>query len=412
MKKLILAVKHLISLYTVFFCCFSLSNYDCYFLFYNNTNLDSQTSNLESQLNKVLKLPSDTLKRSTLWSQINSEPETYIPLSLFPEDSPEKKEFLDKIVKPLIFKKPHTTEDAIVFESYYRKDTGDFITVKASKAMLTDIPHKPSAFVPVDLSQTTHLTLTPAQPQASIQPQVSTQPQASTQPQKPAPLKKLTENQALQKAIKIEHKINSLLEKIEMQRSENEDQLQKMSLSLHKMKEQIYTLSQSQKDWNVFNKQIENIEKKFNAIVQKKQIKTINELLTQPAFLSANHPYSVELKNDKTFYIIFNQKVVNFLSKLQSNQIKLILEKIKKGFISGPRQTGLKILNQNGGMRSKYKSSLVEIKTMGSEIGHIRVTGFIDKNNIHFSSVISESDHSKTTAKKHLKENAYQSSLK
>ncbi|MDE0092058.1 MAG: hypothetical protein OXN83_02090 [Oligoflexia bacterium] len=116
--------------------------------------------------------------------------------------------------------------------------------------------------------------------------------------------------------------------------------------------------------------------------------------------------------NGETYYIQFNKKVINSLNKLQDKQIKHILETIVKGFVGGTRQTGLKILHQSSSSKSKYKNNLLEVKTMGSITGHIRIGGFKKGTHIHLVQIVSESDHSKGTLKHKFKGTIHQLYLK
>lgn len=241
-------------------------------------------------------------------------------------------------------------------------------------------------------------------------PQLQLNPKSGREPH----LNKLTENQMLEEAEKLENKINSLFYKIKDYPSKNV-KLKRIGLSLQTIYNSIMEFNTlSSKFWANTNSQVEKLEKELNMIIYQNLNLSFGELLKEPPFLLNNHSYLITFQNNKTYYIQFDKKVTKSFNKLMEKQRKKILTTVKKGFTGGRSQeSGLKILNQSFSSHSKYSNKkIVEIRTVGNIAGHIRIGGYIDGNKLTFSDFVSTSDHSKSIAKTHFKESIYQSSRK
>ena len=412
MKKIKRLVKTSSLINILLYSCLSYSNsplsLDCY----------TQFSNLGKS---VLQLPEDPVKRHFLWQQIQLEPDKYAEQLKLPKNKEIREAFFKFVEKHKEI--PYVSEIFATFERKINHETIEtfFKFIEENKEILdseifTAFEHKTNNKISERVIKQLGISLAPRKPnrppyyKAYIMP--GPEPKShlklvSSQPEK------LTEEQILANADKTEDKIISLLETIQKKSNkQNSEELKKMKAKLHEIKETISNFSQSPKTWETYNSQIKSIEQRLYILNIRDQVKTLEKLLIHPDFLLANHTYSVKFQNKETYYIEFNEKVTASLAKLSPKQIKLILKNIKKGFVGGTKQTGLKILNQNNSRNSRYKNSIIEIKTMGSEVGHIRIGGSIEEHNIKFVRFTSESDHSKSASKKHFKENIYQFSLK
>ena len=159
-------------------------------------------------------------------------------------------------------------------------------------------------------------------------------------------------------------------------------------------------------------KKIQNLRVSTKPPTQRNKITQLQQVIENSEFiLLADQPYSLQFTNSQDYTVYFNKKVVTLLQNLPKQQSKRILSIIYKGFIGSfdNRQTGLKVFRQNNSANSLYGSKLVEIKTMGKILGHIRIGGFISKNQIHFTNYVLSSDHSKGSSKKAFKGKLYKS---
>ena len=355
MQKILLSIRALVLIGSILFSCFSYSNLDCYAQFFD-------------QKKSILKLPEDPAERELLWRQVKSNPDRFANMLDIPKNTKIRNQFFEFAEQQI--KLPYVTE---VFPIFHPQ-TNNGINQRIIKQL--------------------GITLSPQ----------TTADQS----------KQLTENQMIEIAEKIENKIFSLLnqiEKIKQTIKQPDNTLKKIAGNLRQIHEKIKKLSSySPRIWENHNSQVENIEKELNIISRQKQIKTFEDLLKQPSFLLADHNYSINFQNGEAYYIQFNKKVIKSLKKLATNQIRLILEKVTKGFVSEKQETGLKMLIQSS-TKNKYKNHLVEIKTIGSATGHIRIGGFINGNLIKFVHFISTNNHSKRNTKQNFKENIYQRSL-
>ena len=120
--------------------------------------------------------------------------------------------------------------------------------------------------------------------------------------------------------------------------------------------------------------------------------------------------YFVKFSNSHQAYkranIYFDKSIADLFNKLNRKETLSLLRLIQKGFVPAPG-IGLKILIQNQSSSSKYSNNLLEIHSKGS-LGHIRVGGFLYKDQIHFVHFETGSDHSQYKMKEAFKKNIYQ----
>ena len=336
----------------------------------------------------TLQLPHNMPQRQVLWEKIKSNPDKYADQLKLPKD-PQLREKFFRDIEPVILTTPNALE--IIPDIVYHQKGANYqpilkgLTVQFTRQALPN-PNK----------------------------ETTIHPETHSAPHQPVQTKPLTEDQILEIALKLDSKILATFEKIDRakQTVKQMDKLENITLNLHQILKEILNLDMTSENvWENYKKRVEDAKKELDNLITQEQIKTFQELLERPELVLADHIYSVNFPNGD-YYIQFNKKVIDSLNKLQDKQIKHILETIVKGFVGGTRQTGLRVLHQNSSSKSKYKNNLLEVKTMGSMTGHIRIGGFKKGNHIHLVQIISESDHSKGTLKNKLKGTIHQLYLK
>ena len=393
----------------------------CFFAHSSDKTLNSKCYKLFSSADSrpILKLSQDSTKRpmknTTRYSveKMQLDPEKYAEDFNLKKGSTEREEFI-KIVKTSsaqeleIEKKSHLTGHSIKRMSLISKPTRKPPYHKTQPA-----PKQQTQIKPVSKSKKeSKLKPKTLQAEQIIENETIEKAQKLTEDEIIQKVQKLTEDEIIKKAQKMESKILSLLEKIEeelkkTQPQKTSDKLTKMKKELAKIKKNLIKFPNSPKIWGNYDKQVENIKKELNIIDRQREITTLEELIKYPSSLLPDYNYSANLQ-DESYEIQFNKQVAEALSKLDPKKTTLILKKMGKGFVRQKREDGIKILYQNASSKSRYENSLVELKTIGSSAGHIRIGGCKKGNIIRWVLLISESDHSKQTAKQNFKKKIYQ----
>ena len=342
-----------------------------------------------------LKLPPSAAQRKALWEKFNSNPDEYAEQLKLPKN-PKLREKFFKDIKPIVLTmlnakaiSPNISYQTIKenYEPIVKGIDIHFIKRKGYKSAVAPETAKP----------------TPAQPNNK------------TTGQQPNKIESLTDSQLIEEAFKLERAIFAILEHAE-QTKHNLKQISKVNQIISNLEQaliEIQTLDTAKPTkWQNYKNRISNLQEELNLIIAQEKTRTLQQLLEQPSLLLADHNYFIDFPNGESYQIQFNKKVVTALTSLNEKQIKHILGKITKGFVGGQKQTGIRILHQNASSKSKYKSNLLEIKTLGDTTGYIRIGGFKKERKITFVHIIQESEHSKATAKQNFKETIHQLYLK
>lgn len=134
---------------------------------------------------------------------------------------------------------------------------------------------------------------------------------------------------------------------------------------------------------------------------------TWQSLIEDPYSIKPDTPYFLEFPQGFSSKVIFENRIVEIFFNPSGKHDKKILQKIlstiQKGYVGNNNHngSGLKTLNQGNNRAGRANQSgafsygdLLEVRTIGSIAGHIRIGGFKHEDTIYLVDFIIAGDHS------------------